>query len=251
MIERIFPSAADKEHLRKAGIHPESIEDDFFDYSGVLVQKPWGHEYLFFKNDAVAIWMLFIQPQAQTSMHCHPNKQTSVTVLSGEAECSTLERSLYMSAGKGLLLEKGVFHSTKALSPKGIYVLETETPTNKKDLVRLRDSYGREGKGYEGKESFTSSNEHSLTLPILADSPHIQMGDCSISKKIYAHTDALSKDAPNMQNASVTILAGEIAHTKKEYSMKPGDVVWGGDLQNIKEYHIPKEIELLLISKTH
>ena len=36
------------------------IKQDSFDYSKVIVKKPWGYEYLVFENEFVAIWMLHI-----------------------------------------------------------------------------------------------------------------------------------------------------------------------------------------------
>ena len=47
------------------------------------------------------------------------------------------------------MIRKGLFHSTKSIHKDGSCVFEIETPVDKYDLVRLRDSYGREGKPYE------------------------------------------------------------------------------------------------------
>tara|TARA_R110000824_G_scaffold119818_1_gene274197 strand:+ start:11804 stop:12286 length:483 start_codon:yes stop_codon:yes gene_type:complete len=49
-----------------------------------------------------------------------------------------------------IMIRKGLFHSTKAISKSGVSLFEVETPVDKFDLVRLKDSYGREGKPYEG-----------------------------------------------------------------------------------------------------
>ena len=54
------------------------IKQDSFDYSKVIVKKPWGYEYLVFENEFVAIWMLHIVRKRKTSMHCHPQKRTSL-----------------------------------------------------------------------------------------------------------------------------------------------------------------------------
>ena len=50
------------------------------------------------------------------------------------------------------MLRRGLFHSTKAISETGIFMLEVETPNDKNDLVRLEDEYGREDLGYETRE---------------------------------------------------------------------------------------------------
>ena len=48
-------------------------------------KKPWGYEYLAYENQKVALWLLYIKPNHQTSMHCHPLKTTGLTLLDGEA----------------------------------------------------------------------------------------------------------------------------------------------------------------------
>lgn len=124
------------------------------DYKGVIVVKPWGYEYLVFENHKVAVWILFLQKDRSTSMHCHPKKKTALTVLSGKATTSFLDKYFKLQALDALRIDVGVFHSTQANSG-GVLILETETPPDKLDLVRLRDEYGREGKGYEGNDKMS------------------------------------------------------------------------------------------------
>ena len=149
MIKRIYVSEIDRHNLSKHKT-TEGEARDKLDYRNVVVKKPWGYEYLLFENDFVAIWVLHLRKGQRTSMHCHPLKKTSLVVLSGRVQSSTLSGWFDLEVLDGLLIENGVFHTTKALSDE-VFVMEIETPPNKKDLVRLRDSYGREGKGYEGK----------------------------------------------------------------------------------------------------
>ena len=49
------------------------------------------------------------------------------------------------------MIRTGLFQLTKFKSKKGLIALELETPANKKDLVRFKDSYGGK-KPYEGKK---------------------------------------------------------------------------------------------------
>ena len=151
MIKRLAVSDEDRKHIITASLNPSDLVDDFFDYARVVIKKPWGEEYLVFKNDYTAVWILQINKGARTSMHAHPNKKTALVVLSGNVKCPTLQTEAILSKGQGFLIDKGVFHATEALSD-GVIILETETPTNKKDLVRLHDHYGRSGQGYEGSE---------------------------------------------------------------------------------------------------
>lgn len=150
-MRRIVPSERDLLALKRIlGVRQVAECEQPKNYRGCVVRKPWGYEYLIFENELVAIWALRIHREHSTSMHCHPLKKTALILLSGKALCNTLLHRNYLSALEGLTIEKGVFHSTKALSSDGIEALEVETPPNKTDLVRLNDSYGREGRGYEG-----------------------------------------------------------------------------------------------------
>lgn len=154
MIKHIYRSKLDIENLSRLRTSI-SNEIDKFDYKKLVVNKPWGYEYLMFENNYVAIWVLFIKKGFHTSMHCHPLKKTSLFVLSGRVRCSTLEGWDERAEGDGLILDEAVFHTTKAISKNGAFVMEIETPPNKKDLVRLKDEYGREGKGYEGTKKMS------------------------------------------------------------------------------------------------
>ena len=151
MINRIEVTPKDSKTLDKLLKYRCAQEDNQpKDYKNKVVMKPWGYEFLIFENESVAIWYLCINKGHSTSMHCHPLKKTCLINLSGEALCNTFERRNYLKDIEAIVIENSVFHSTKALSPQGIELLEIETPPNKVDLVRLNDSYGRETKSYEG-----------------------------------------------------------------------------------------------------
>ncbi len=60
---------------------------------------------------------------------------------------------------EAIMIDSGVFHSSEATSAKGAIIMEIETPPDKLDLVRLKDKYGREEKGYEDS-SHTTTNFH-------------------------------------------------------------------------------------------
>ena len=148
-----------------------------FDYSNVIVKKPWGYEYLVFKNDFVAIWMLQIIRKRKTSMHAHPNKKTGLTLLSGSATCYHSEGRIELNSSDGVVIGKGAFHSTEAFSAlpivphseNGVWVMEIESPPIKTDLVRTKDEYGRAGASYEGIDNMVFGPKECLKL----QTPHI------------------------------------------------------------------------------
>ncbi len=127
-------------------------------YRDRVVVKPWGYEFLIFENQEVAVWFLRVKKDHATSMHCHPGKRTSLTLLFGKALCNTFRHRNFLCAGESLNIEAGVFHSTKAISLDGLFVIEAETPNMKTDLVRLEDKYGRVGSGYEGYNRMCMEN---------------------------------------------------------------------------------------------
>lgn len=157
MIKRIYVSEIDRHNLSKFKT-TEGQARDTFDYRNIVVKKPWGYEYLMFENDYVAIWILHLKKGQENSLHCHPTKKTAMVVLSGKIRATTLTDWFELGILDGLMYENGLFHTQKALSDN-VFLLEIETPPNKKDLVRLKDSYGRAGKAYEGK-NMTSRELH-------------------------------------------------------------------------------------------
>ena len=122
----------------------------------IVVQKPWGYEYLVYENPEVALWLLYIEQGKGTSLHCHPKKTTGLILLEGEAELGFIADSK--------IIRRGLFHSTKALSSPGVFLLEIETPNDKEDLVRLFDEYGRSAAGYEQQHNWFPKNESHIWI---------------------------------------------------------------------------------------
>ncbi|MCL0045007.1 thiamine pyrophosphate-binding protein [Nitrospinaceae bacterium] len=182
-------------------------KQDPFDYSKVIVKKPWGYEYLVFENEFVAIWMLHIVRKRKTSMHSHPKKRTSLILLAGNATCSHLEGSEKLNPMEGIVIEEGVFHMTEASnelpidpqSENGIWVMEIESPPNKADLIRMKDEYGRSGKAYEGTENmvFDPSNCIKFQEPEPGKIIHERFNDCifSLARASALDLTSLSQDA--------------------------------------------------------
>ena len=160
-IYRINQTNRDKYVLKEAlKQHSHTSKNQPENYKNRVVIKPWGYEFLIFENEHVAIWFLKINYEHSTSMHCHPLKKTALSILKGEALCSGFENRLSMFSGNGLMIEKGAFHATKALTGGGVQLMEMETPPNKTDLVRMKDFYGRERRGYE---NLSEMEENQLT----------------------------------------------------------------------------------------
>ncbi len=128
-------------------------------YKKVVVNKPWGYEYLMYENDKVAVWVLYLKKGYNTSMHCHPKKKTSLIALSGQVLVSFLNEKCELNNLDAVMIDRGVFHSSETISSDGAMIMEIETPPEKADLVRLTDKYGRENNGYENS-AFISNELH-------------------------------------------------------------------------------------------
>jgi mannose-6-phosphate isomerase-like protein (cupin superfamily) len=152
VVKRVFPNSSDFENLSRLRTEAAPAANEF-DYSNVVVRKPWGYEYLWHQNSAVAVWVLHLNAGAATSMHCHARKRTSLIVLAGSAVCSTFDDRYPLAAGQAVVLEPGVFHTTMA-GPGGCCLMEVETPPMKGDLLRYRDNFGRAGQGYEDARQY-------------------------------------------------------------------------------------------------
>lgn len=134
-------------------------------YDDVIVDKPWGYEYLMFKNAHAALWCLHIRQGACTSLHCHPRKKTGLVVLSGSATVRFLNNSSRLVAPANIMMRAGLFHQTLANLGTDVVLIELESPVDKRNLVRLDDSYGRENAPYEGTSETRPLDSTCLRLP--------------------------------------------------------------------------------------
>jgi len=162
-VYRVQFSDSDGTHLAGRACPPSVMNG--VDFSRVVVEKPWGYEYLLYATPFSHVWSLYLRHNEITSMHCHPRKKTGLMVLEGKALFSTLRTAIELRTCDAVVLDPGVFHSTRALSKEGLRVLEFETPPHKYDLIRLKDRYGRERKRYEGRNRMKPGRADLPRLP--------------------------------------------------------------------------------------
>lgn len=253
MIQEIFPTEQDKQELARLQVNVRNVQDDYCDYSKVVVRKPWGYEYLIFSNEVVAVWILFIRAGSQTSMHCHPQKKTSLVVLEGTVNVSTLSHTLDRSAGEGLLIEKGVFHRTTAPFGSGAFVMEIESPVNKRDLVRLKDHYGREGQGYESVDQHSSDtrNYNYLSLDNFESQQTLKkrFGQCSMTFKKLTAKKKLDDVSELEPDDILCLLRGDIGNLTNQSVVKVGDTVAIESLRKYGSLDVSQGSEILIIKK--
>src|SRR3989344_641824 len=238
MIKRIGISKKDEVALA-AATSCKGAEKPVFsqpDYSAVVIEKPWGHEYSLVRSDASDAWLLSIKHGERTSMHCHPTKKTSIVLLHGECEVTTFNEKVFLKAGDGIVIDKGVFHSTMALSPLGISLLETETPVNKGDLVRLNDTYGRAGKSYEGGKHVRPRDPSVMPSFYEIDSaPHMAFPERRLMIHKIPDVAHLITALPDFSGGVIVVLHGEIRGADNRVIFSHADAFQAHELDSHKD----------------
>ena len=199
-------------------------------YNTNIVKKPWGYEYLAYENEYVAIWFLYIKHNHATSFHCHPNKTTGLILLDGQAETSFLNNTNKLNPTNKIMIRKGLFHSTKATNERGAWIFEIETPVDKQDLVRFKDSYGREGKPYEDETFEIPKAEDCLWIK---NTPEIyNFANCILDVKNITDVNEFT-DIDDLLN--VMFLKGGLLTDYDQKVAGPGDIVLSSTIKELTE----------------
>ena len=75
-------------------------------YDNKVVLKPWGYEYVVFRNkNNLSVTLLNINYNKSTSLHCHPKKKSGFILLKGKAEFQLGLRKKILKVNH--LLQKG------------------------------------------------------------------------------------------------------------------------------------------------
>jgi len=202
----------------------------------VIVRKPWGYEYLAYKNKDVALWLLHINPGERTSMHCHPNKSTGLVVLDGSAEINFIADSKQLQAPAKQMIRRGLFHQTHAVGDEPVLMFEVETPVDKDDLVRLHDNYGRKDSGYEDSKFELPKTTDCLWIDSVNSSYHF--ANRLITVELVTNNNILDRKDPT---DIIIFLQGGLIKTvnsRRHEVVRPGDV---GTVQVVQQ--VAKEMD--------
>ena len=219
------------------------------DIDHAIVIKPWGYEYLMYQNSLVGLWCLNLMKDAATSLHCHPDKKTGLILLSGEAEIRFLNDSLKLKPLNKMILRPGLFHSTAALSPKGVVLLEIETPPIKTNLVRLDDVYGRQDQPYEGPDKLIPLREECIRIQVPPVGEHrcYRLHDCDLIAERINDPKIMKHREPS---DLMVVLAGDLQSKTSESVMGAGDVVTVSTFNRLAEIFVAcDDISVLTIRK--
>ena len=227
-------------------------KNNFF-YDDKVVYKPWGYEHVIYRNlKHLSVTLLRINYNKNTSLHCHPKKKTGFIVVSGKA---LIQLGLWQGTAKHymapskLMIRTGLFHSIKAVSKKGLYALEFETPFNKNDLIRFKDNYGRRSKPYEGKK-FTKnidSNFIKFKKPKIERNQLFKINKVNISLEVHKNF----KNLINKKNSTIfAIIDGKVIDKYKGSVLSYGDIIRTGTLKKLSEvFKIKKYLTVIRVWK--
>ena len=116
-----------------------------------LVNKPWGFEFELYDNDAISIWCVsigeehksgYLLDSCSTSFHMHTSKTAKVFVLEGAVQLFSNNNSFILNESSSHVLPPRTPHKLNAYHGNAI-LLEVELPSNRSDIIRLTDAYGR------------------------------------------------------------------------------------------------------------
>ena len=218
-------------------------------YDKRLVVKPWGHEYVVFRDkNILSVTLLHINPKKSTSLHCHPTKKTGFVLLDGKALIQLglwkSERKVYSSPSK-LMIRTGLFHSIKCISKQPLLALEFETPVDKKDLVRFDDKYGRQNKAYELGKKFSNKNVNYIIYKKFEKNKKYNVGKTIVELETHFNFKKLIKQK---DKTIFAVLNGNVCTKNNKKLLSSGDIIKTGTFKKLsKVFKINKKLTVLKI----
>lgn len=124
------------------------------DYLKKINDKPWGKEYLAYQNKEIGIWILHVNKNQETSLHCHFKKDTILIPISGCFKINLYDKFTILNLFDSIYVPRNTFHGIHSYADNSILMeIEIYTEhisyTDKNDLLRIRDIYNRDKTHYE------------------------------------------------------------------------------------------------------
>jgi mannose-6-phosphate isomerase-like protein (cupin superfamily) len=139
------------------------------DYFNKVNDKPWGKEYLAYQNNQIGIWILHVNKDQETSLHCHFKKDTILITLHGCFKINLYNNYEILNIFDSLFIPRETFHGIHSYVDNGILMeIEIYTEnieyTDKNDLLRIKDIYNRDKDKYETSISERTPNKDELIM---------------------------------------------------------------------------------------
>ena len=124
------------------------------DYLTKVNDKPWGKEYLAYQSKYIGIWILHVNKDQETSLHCHFKKDTILIPIVGSFKIHLFDSFIILNLLESVYVPRETFHGIHSYADNSILMeIEIYTDkveyTDKNDLLRIKDIYNRDKNTYE------------------------------------------------------------------------------------------------------
>ena len=90
-------------------------------YLNKVNDKPWGKEYLAYQNEEIGIWILHVNKDQETSLHCHFKKDTILMNISGCFKINLYDNKYkILNLFDCVYVPRNTFHGIHSYSDHGI-----------------------------------------------------------------------------------------------------------------------------------
>lgn len=167
------------------------------DYVNKVNDKPWGKEYLAFQNNHIGIWILHVNKDQETSLHCHFKKDTILMPISGCFKINLFKGYKILNIFEYIYVPRNTFHGIHAYADDSVLMeIEVYTEhvqyTDKNDLLRIKDMYNRDKNNYES--SVVEREPHDNETMIFKPGNNYMLNGTEVSISNITSLDAI---APN------------------------------------------------------
>lgn len=105
------------------------------------IEKPWGYELIWVKNDNYIGKLLNIEEGHQISLQLHPNKTESMFVIEGFGHLFLGQNKILISEDDNFTINKNQVHTI--IAKEKMKIIEVST-AHENDTLRLYDPYERD-----------------------------------------------------------------------------------------------------------
>ena len=227
-------------------------------YLNKVNDKPWGKEYLAFQNKEIGIWILHVNKNQETSLHCHFKKDTILVPLTGCFKINLYDKFKILNIFDFLYVPRNTFHGIHSYAENRILMeIEVYTEnidyTDKNDLLRLRDIYNRDKNKYETSIVERDPYENELMDFLIPNKYQLENTQITIEKvnNLNELENAKKYDKIIVLNGTLfnngkKITSGSIIDFETEYSFLTNSV----DLLCLSNINVPY-INKIIYSKEH
>jgi rfaE bifunctional protein nucleotidyltransferase chain/domain len=225
-------------------------------YFNKVNDKPWGKEYLAFQNKQIGIWILHVNKDQETSLHCHFKKDSILIPIKGSFKINLYNSYKILNLFESLYCPRNTFHGIHSYLDDSILMeieLYTENIeyTDKNDLLRIKDIYNRDKNNYETSvlEREPKENEiMSFNYPnnYFIENTKIEILKLTNLELIKSNYNKVLILEGSLYSDSKKLTSGSFINLEKDYSLLT-NVVEVLCLSNIDYSHINK----LIYSKSH